>query len=51
VKLRTVLWWAFWGFVVWFCIEQPASAAHAVHQLGAALTAAGNGLGDFVKDI
>ena len=48
---RTVAGWAAVAFVVWWVIEQPAGAAHLVHNIGTYLSTAASGLSDFVARI
>jgi hypothetical protein len=38
VNARTVAGWAAIAFVVWWVIEQPAGAAHLVHNIGTFLS-------------
>jgi hypothetical protein len=38
------------ALAIWWVIEDPASAAHAMHQLGAALTHAARSLTSLVSD-
>jgi hypothetical protein len=42
--------WAFWIFVVFFVVTQPAGAASFVHTAFGWLGAIGNGFSDFVSD-
>ncbi len=51
MKLKTVLTWAGTAFVIWWVIQQPQSAAHLVHNIGAFLTTAASGLSHFVASI
>jgi len=51
VNLKTVLGWAAVAFLVWFVIEQPAAAAHIVHNIGTFLTSAAHGLSSFFTSI
>jgi hypothetical protein len=51
VKLKTVLTWAAVAFVLWWIIQQPASAAHLVHNIGSILTTAAHGLSDFIASL
>jgi hypothetical protein len=51
VNLRTVLTWAGVAFLIWWIIQQPAAAAHLVHNIGNLLTSAANGLSHFVAQI
>jgi hypothetical protein len=47
---RIVAWLAV-GFIVWWIIQEPNSAAHLVHNIGSLLSRAANGLSNFVASI
>jgi hypothetical protein len=51
VKLGTVLKWLAIAFVIWWVIQEPANAAHLVHNIGNFLTSAASGLSHFVASI
>jgi hypothetical protein len=51
VNFKTVLGWLAIAFIVWWVIEQPAAAAHVVHNIGAFLTSAAHGLSSFFSSI
>jgi hypothetical protein len=51
VNLKTVLTWAGVAFLLWWIIQQPASAAHLVHNIGNLLSTAATGLSHFVAQI
>ncbi len=51
MKLKTVLTWAAVAFLIWWVIQQPANAAHLVHNIGSLLTTAATGLSHFVASI
>jgi hypothetical protein len=51
VNLKSILGYLAIAFVVWFVIEQPAAAAHIVHNIGAFLTSAAHGLSNFFASI
>jgi ABC-type glucose/galactose transport system permease subunit len=51
VKLRTILMYALIAFIIWWVIQQPTSAAHLVHNIGALLSEAAHGLSNFVATI
>jgi hypothetical protein len=51
VNLKTIVGYAAIAFVVWWVIQQPANAAHVVHDLGNFLTTAGNGVSHFISSI
>jgi hypothetical protein len=51
VKMKTVLGWVALAFVIWWVIEQPAAAAHLVHNIGVFLSNAAIGLSNFFKSL
>lgn len=51
MKIQTILGYLAIAFVVWWVIEQPAAAAHVVHNIGAFLTSAAHGLSNFFASI
>jgi hypothetical protein len=51
VSLKTILGYAVIAFVVWWVIQQPANAAHLVHNIGTFLSTAAAGLSRFVSSI
>ena len=51
VNAKTLAGWAAIAFVVWWVIEQPANAAHIVHNIGTFLSTAAAGLSHFVANI
>jgi ABC-type glucose/galactose transport system permease subunit len=51
VKLSKILTYAAIAFVIWWVIQQPTSAAHLVHNIGALLSEAAHGLSNFVAQI
>jgi len=51
VKLKDILKWALIAFVVWWVVQQPANAAHLVHNIGTFLSSAASGLSHFVASI
>ena len=51
MNLKTILTWAGVAFLIWWIIQQPASAAHLVHNIGSLLTSAAHGLSNFVAQI
>jgi hypothetical protein len=46
-----VLGWLASAFIVWWVIQEPLSAAHLVHDIGALLSAAARGVSNFVASI
>jgi hypothetical protein len=51
VKLGNIIKWAIIVFVVWWIVQQPAHAAHLVHNIGNLLSSAANGLSNFFTSI
>ena len=51
MSLKTILGWLAVAFIVWWIIEQPAAAAHVVHNIGAFLTTVASGLSSFFTSI
>jgi hypothetical protein len=51
VNAKTLMGWVVIAFVVWWVIEEPASAAHLVHNIGAFLSTAAHGLSNFVTSV
>ena len=51
MSLKNILSYALIAFIVWWVIQQPANAAHLVHNIGTLLTTAANGLSHFVANI
>ena len=51
MDIKTVLGWLALAFVVWWIIEEPAAAAHVVHNIGVFLTSAAHGLSNFFSSI
>jgi len=51
LKLKTVLTWGGVAFLLWWVIQQPASAAHLVHNIGSLLSTAATGLSHFISSI
>ncbi len=51
MKLRQILTYAIIAFIVWWVIEQPASAAHLWSNIATLLSRAATGLSNFVSKI
>ena len=51
MNAKTLMGWVVIAFVVWWVIEEPASAAHLVHNIGAFLSTAAHGLSSFVTSV
>jgi hypothetical protein len=51
ISLKTILGWLAISFVIWWIIEQPAGAARLVHGIGSFLSAAAQGLSNFIASL
>jgi len=51
VNLKTILTYAAIAFAVWWVIQEPANAAHLIHNIGTLLSNAASGLSRFVASI
>jgi hypothetical protein len=51
VKPRQIITYLLIAFVIWWIIQEPTSAAHLVHNIGALLSEAAHGLSRFVANI
>ncbi len=51
MNIKTIAGWAVVAFIVWWVIEQPANAAHLVHNIGNFLSTTAAGLSRFVASI
>jgi hypothetical protein len=51
VSLKTVLGWLAVAFIVWWIIEDPAGAAHVVHNIGTFLTNLAHGISTFFTQL
>ena len=51
MKLSRILTYLLIAFIIWWVIQQPTSAAHLVHNIGALLSEAAHGLSSFVASI
>ena len=51
MKLSKILTYAAIAFAIWWVIQEPTSAAHLVHNIGALLSDAAHGLANFVANI
>jgi len=51
VNLKTILGWLAVAFVVWWVVEDPAGAAHVVHDIGTLLTTAAHGISNFFASL
>ena len=51
MNVKTIVGYLAIAFVVWWIIQQPANAAHIVHNLGTFLTTAANGVSRFFASV
>lgn len=51
MNLRKILTYALVAFVVWWVVQQPASAAHLVHDIEGLLTKLAKDFSNFVASI
>ena len=51
MNVKSIIGYLAIAFVVWWVIEQPAGAAHVVHNIGAFLTQTAHGLSNFFASI
>ena len=51
MNLKQILTYLVIAFVIWWVIQEPTSAAHLVHNIGALLSEAAHGVSSFVANI
>jgi hypothetical protein len=51
VNLKQILTYLVIAFVIWWVIQEPGSAGHLVHNIGALLSEAAHGMSSFVASI
>lgn len=51
MKLRQVITYLIIAFIIWWIVQQPANAAHLIHNIASLLTTAARGLSNFVSSI
>jgi hypothetical protein len=51
VKPRQIITYLLIAFVIWWVIQEPASAGHLVHNIGSLLSQAAHGMSSFVASI
>jgi hypothetical protein len=51
VKPKQIITYLLIAFIIWWVIQEPTSAAHLVHNIGALLSEAAHGLSSFVANI
>jgi hypothetical protein len=49
--MKQILTYALIAFAIWWVIQQPANAAHLIHNIAGLLTSAAKGLSNFVANI
>ncbi|HEY0935411.1 MAG TPA: hypothetical protein VGD91_16910 [Trebonia sp.] len=51
MKPKQIITYLIVAFIVWWVIQQPTSAGHLVHNIGALLSQAAHGAASFVSSI
>ena len=51
MSMKQVLTYALIAFAIWWVVQQPANAAHLIHNIAGLLTSAAKGLSSFVANI
>ena len=51
MNVKQILTYAAIAFVIWWVVQQPANAAHLVHNVAGLLTSAAKGLSNFVASV
>lgn len=51
VKPRQIITYLVIAFVIWWLIQEPASAGHLIHNIGALLSQAAHGVSTFIASI
>jgi hypothetical protein len=51
VKPRQILTYLVIAFVIWWVIQEPGSAGHLIHNIGALLSQAAHGMSNFISSI
>jgi hypothetical protein len=51
VNLKQILTYAAIAFLIWWVVQQPANAAHLIHNIAGFLTNLAKGLSNFVSSI
>jgi hypothetical protein len=51
VNLKQILTYAVIAFLIWWVVQQPANAAHLIHNIAGFLTSLAKGLSSFVTSI
>ncbi|HEX4833096.1 MAG TPA: hypothetical protein VH478_18595 [Trebonia sp.] len=51
MNAKQIITYAAIAFVIWWVIQEPANAAHLVHNIANLLTSAAHGLSNFVANI
>jgi len=51
MNLKQVLTYLLIAFAIWWVVQQPANAAHLIHNIAGLLTSVAKGLSNFVANI
>ena len=51
MKPRQIITYLVIAFVIWWLIQEPASAGHLIHNIGALLSQAAHGVSTFIASI
>ena len=51
MKPKQIITYLAIAFVIWWLIQQPASAGHLIHTIGALLSQAAHGMSTFIASI
>ena len=51
MKPKQIITYLVIAFVIWWLIQQPASAGHLIHNIGALLSQAAHGVSTFIASI
>jgi hypothetical protein len=51
VKPSRIITYLLIAFLIWWVIQEPASAGHLVHNIGSLLSQAAHGMSNFVSSI
>jgi hypothetical protein len=51
MNVKQILTYAAIAFLIWWVVQQPANAAHLVHNIAGLLTSAAKGISNFVANV
>lgn len=51
MRAKTVVAFVAVVFVIWWVVEQPVAAAHAVHSIGGFISTAASGMQRFMRNV